>query len=100
VLSHGLDLGLNRRIVPIFAELLISGVELVEQRLLSRLGGKRPKIVSGKIADEELGKPGNVYTRALNDGLVLKVIAQPTMKEGKINRLFITHAELSQKELV
>jgi hypothetical protein len=64
------------------------------------LGQPKSKIVSGKIADLELGKPGNVYTRALNEGLVLKVVAQPTIKEGKINRLFITHAEPETKELV
>jgi hypothetical protein len=58
------------------------------------------KLVSGKIADPELGQPGNVYTRALNEGAILRVVAQPTMKEGKIHRLFITHAELSEKQLV
>jgi hypothetical protein len=58
------------------------------------------KIVSGKIADPELEKPGNVYTHALNEGLVLRVTAQPTIKEGKIHRLFITHAELLEKQLV
>jgi hypothetical protein len=60
---------------------------------------KTKKIVSGKIADPELGKPGNVYTRALNEGAVLRVAAQPTMKDGKIHRLFITHAELAEKLL-
>jgi hypothetical protein len=58
------------------------------------------KIVSGKIADPELGKAGNVYTRALNEGAILRVVAQPTIKEGKIHRLFITHAELFEKQLV
>lgn len=64
------------------------------------LGESKKKIVSGKIADPELGKPGNVYTRALNEGLVLNVVAQPTIKDGKINKLFITRAELEGEELV
>jgi hypothetical protein len=63
------------------------------------LNEPKKKIVSGKIADPELGVPGNVYTRALNEGLVLKVAAQPTMKEGKINRLFVTRAEIADREL-
>lgn len=64
------------------------------------LGESKKKIVSGKIADPELGKPGTVYTRALNEGLVLNVVAQPTIKDGKINKLFITRAELEGEELV
>lgn len=64
------------------------------------LGESKKKIVSGKIADPELGKPGNVYTRALNEGLVLNVVAQPTIKEGKINKLFITRAELKGEQQV
>jgi hypothetical protein len=55
------------------------------------------KIVSGKIADASLEKPGNVYTKALNEGAVLKVVAQPTMKDGKLHRLFITAAKIAPK---
>jgi len=55
------------------------------------------KIVSGKIADASLDQPGNVYTKALNEGAILKVVAQPTMKDGKLHRLFITGAKLAPK---
>jgi hypothetical protein len=51
------------------------------------------KIVSGKIADPALDRPNNVYTKALNEAEVLHVIAKPTLKDGKIHKLFITHAE-------
>ncbi|MBP2431497.1 hypothetical protein [Bradyrhizobium elkanii] len=64
------------------------------------LNEPKKKIVSGKIADDELGKPGNIYTRALNEGLPLKVLAQPTIRDGKINRLFITHGEIADTELL
>ncbi|MCS3476259.1 hypothetical protein M2212_003105 [Bradyrhizobium elkanii] len=64
------------------------------------LNEPKKKIVSGKIADDELGRSGNIYTRALNEGLAIKVIAQPTIKDGKINRLFITQGEISEKGLV
>jgi hypothetical protein len=53
------------------------------------------EIVSGKIADASLELPGNVYTKALNEGATLQVVAQPTMKDGKLHRLFITGAELA-----
>jgi hypothetical protein len=52
------------------------------------------KIVSGKIVDPALEQPGNVYTKALNEGAMLKVVAQPTMKDGRIHRLFITSAKI------
>jgi hypothetical protein len=39
-------------------------------------------------ADAPLEKPGNVYTKALNEGAILKVVAQPIMKDGKLHRLF------------
>lgn len=64
------------------------------------LNEPKKKIVSGKIADDELGKPGNIYTRALNEGLSLKVVAQPTIKDGKVNRLFITRGEIVDRQLV
>ncbi|WP_166795888.1 hypothetical protein [Methylocella tundrae] len=50
------------------------------------------KIVVGKITDPSVGSAGNVYTRALNDGAELIVVAKPTMKDGNINRLFISDA--------
>jgi hypothetical protein len=59
-------------------------IELIGQR----------RIVSGKIADPALEQPGNVYTKALNEGAVLHVVAQPITKDGKLHKLFITSAEL------
>jgi hypothetical protein len=50
------------------------------------------KIVAGKIADPALDKPNNVYTKALNEGGILHVIAKPTLKRGHIHTLFITGA--------
>jgi hypothetical protein len=55
------------------------------------------KIVSGKIADATLEAPHNVYTKALDEGAILRVVAQPTMKDGKLHRLFITGAKLAPK---
>jgi len=55
------------------------------------------KIVSGKIADATLDAPHNVYTKALDEGAVLRVVAQPTMKDGKLHRLFITGAKIAPR---
>jgi len=52
------------------------------------------KIVSGKITDPSVAIPDNVYTRALNDGAELLVTAKPTLKDGKIKRLFISDGRL------
>jgi hypothetical protein len=62
-------------------------IEILDQR----------KIVSGKIADATLEAPHNVYTKALDEGAILRVVAQPTMKDGKLHRLFITGARLAPK---
>jgi hypothetical protein len=56
------------------------------------------KIVSGKIADASLEAPHNVYTKALDEGAILRVMAQPTMKDGKLHRLFITGAKLAPRK--
>jgi hypothetical protein len=61
-------------------------IEILDQR----------KIVSGKIADATLEAPHNV-TKALDEGAILRVVAQPTMKDGKLHRLFITGARLAPK---
>ncbi|MGB7101563.1 MAG: hypothetical protein WBD95_22700 [Xanthobacteraceae bacterium] len=53
---------------------------------------KTNKIVAGKIADPALDKPNNVYTKALNEGGMLHVVAKPTLKGGQIHTLFITQA--------
>jgi hypothetical protein len=50
--------------------------------------------VAGKITDPALEHHGNIYTAALNEGSTLRVIAKPTLKEGEINRLFISDAEV------
>ena len=51
------------------------------------------KVVPGKITDPALGRPGNVYTAALNDGATLLVAAKPTLRDGEIKRLFVSDAE-------
>jgi hypothetical protein len=52
------------------------------------------RIVSGKITDPALERPHNIYTTALNEGAPLHVVAKPVLKNGKIHRLFISHAEI------
>jgi hypothetical protein len=52
------------------------------------------RIVSGKIMDPALERPGNVYTKALNEGAVIHVTAKPTLKSGKLHKLFISHATI------
>lgn len=51
------------------------------------------KIVTGKITDAALDQPHNVYTKALDEGTPLHVVAQSTMKDGKLHKLFISSAE-------
>ena len=53
------------------------------------------RIVSGKIIDPVLSVPGNVYTAALNENRPLHVVAKPTLKDGSIRTLFVSHAELA-----
>ncbi|QIG98125.1 hypothetical protein [Bradyrhizobium sp. 6(2017)] len=55
------------------------------------------RIVPGKIADAVLDEPHNVYTKALDEGATLRVTAQPTMKDGKLHRLFITGAKVAPR---
>ncbi|WLA39482.1 hypothetical protein QNJ95_42705 [Bradyrhizobium elkanii] len=62
-------------------------IEILEQK----------KIVPGKIADAVLDEPHNIYTKALDEGAILRVTAQPTMKDGKLHRLFITGAKVAPK---
>jgi hypothetical protein len=50
------------------------------------------KVVLGKIADPALDQPNNIYTRALNEGRSLHVVAKPTLKDGELYRLYITSA--------
>jgi hypothetical protein len=48
-------------------------------------------IVPGKITDPVVGVIGsNIYTKALDEGTELTVIAKPTLRDGAINRLFIS----------
>jgi len=56
------------------------------------------RIVPGKITDPALEQPNNVYTAALNAGVVLHVTAKPVLKDGQIDRLFISHAEVSSPD--
>jgi hypothetical protein len=52
----------------------------------------RDKVVLGKIADPALDQPNNIYTRALNEGQKLQVVGKPTLKNGRLYKLFITSA--------
>jgi hypothetical protein len=54
----------------------------------------RGEIVPGKVTDPALSERDNIYTRALNDGTPLRVTAKPTLKDGRIYRLFISDASL------
>jgi hypothetical protein len=51
------------------------------------------QIVAGKVTDPALAQSHNVYTRALDDGSPLRVTAKPTLKDGRITRLYISDAE-------
>jgi hypothetical protein len=73
-------------------DVLIEGVFKTNGACKLKLLGEN-KIVSGKIADPALDRPNNVYTKALNEAAVLHVIGKPTLRGGKIHKLFITHAE-------
>lgn len=54
-------------------------------------------IVAGKITDPVLDQPGNIYTHALDRAEPLLVTAKPTMKDGEINRLFISNARRERR---
>lgn len=56
----------------------------------------KDKVVLGKIADSALDEPNNIYTRALNEGQVLHVIAKPTLKDGELYKLYITSASVPE----
>lgn len=51
------------------------------------------EITIGRITDPALETVGNVYTSALNQGFPLVITAKPTIKDGKIVRLYISDAK-------
>jgi hypothetical protein len=55
------------------------------------------KVVLGTIVDSALDEPNNIYTRALNEGQVLQVIAKPTLKDGELYKLYITSASTPEE---
>jgi hypothetical protein len=73
-------------------DVLIEGVFKTNGACKVKILGEN-QIVSGKIVDPSLDKPNNVYTKALHEAQALHVIAKPTLRDGKIHKLFITHAE-------
>jgi hypothetical protein len=78
---------------PLDADVRIEGVFKTNGACKVRLLDDN-RIVSGKITDPALGQPHNVYTTALNEGASLHVVAKPVLKNDKIHRLFISHAEI------
>jgi hypothetical protein len=57
----------------------------------------KDKVVLGKIADPALDESNNIYTRALNEGQVLHVVAKPTLKNGELYKLYITSASTPEE---
>jgi hypothetical protein len=55
------------------------------------------KVMLGKISDPALDQPNNIYTRALNEGGPLHVIAKPTLKDGELYKLYITSASIPEE---
>ncbi len=51
------------------------------------------KVVSGTITDPAVSNPGNIYTSALNEGVVLQVTAKPTLKKGELHLPFSPKTE-------
>jgi hypothetical protein len=77
---------------PIELDVKIEGVFKTNGACKVRLLGEN-KIVTGKITDPSLDKPHNAYTKALDEDAPLHVVAQPTLKNGRVHKLFITSAE-------
>ena len=50
------------------------------------------RVVLGKISDPALDEPNNIYTNALHAGGVLHVVGKPTIKDGKLHKLFVISA--------
>ncbi|MCA1500060.1 hypothetical protein [Bradyrhizobium sp. NBAIM14] len=82
---------------PVTYDVKIQGVFKTNGACRIEILDQKSKIVSGKIADATLDAPHNVYTKALDEGAVLRVVAQPTMKDGRLHRLFITSAKIAPK---
>jgi hypothetical protein len=55
--------------------------------------GHDSRIVKGKIVDPALAIPHNVYTTALDNGTPVRVTAKATLRNGEIDRLFISDAK-------
>jgi hypothetical protein len=77
---------------PIEYDVKIEGVFKTNGACRVRLLSEN-RIVPGKITDPALEQPHNIYTTALDAGAALHVIAKPVLKDGKLHRLFISHAE-------
>jgi hypothetical protein len=50
------------------------------------------QVILGKITDPAVEQDHNIYTSALDAGGVLKVVAKPTYKNGKLHKLFVSSA--------
>ena len=73
--------------------------ELMEPKLTK--AQKRALAAEGYFEEPSAYSPEpNIYTKALDEGAVLRVVAQPTMKDGKLHRLFITGAKLAPKRRI
>lgn len=53
----------------------------------------RDKPVIGKITDPQLENIGNIYTHALDQDLKISVTAKATLKDGEIQKLYISDAK-------
>ena len=56
--------------------------------------GQTDCVVPGKIVDPVLDTPHNVYTAALDQDVPILVTAKPTLKDGRVHRLYILDAEI------
>jgi hypothetical protein len=50
------------------------------------------KAIRGKITDPALAQPHNIYTRALDESVIVDVTAKPIVKDGKITTLYVSDA--------
>ncbi len=72
--------------------ILINELDLVTHRCHFWIEGDEDKRYVGEISDPAIATPENIYKQSLGQPVALIVTAKATLKDGEIDRLYISDA--------